>query len=242
MFRNKWLLTITILETLLTGGIIYLHIFDTPFYAWIMLPICILQILIAILGYERIKGIHFDLNKEHNKNEIFLLCFAIVLIGQLLYWFAYYPGGFNLDALGQWDQIHGLQQLNNWHPILTTFFYWILTRFNDNFEFCILVQLVVFALSISYFLRELYKNGISIFFVLVSSLVIAINPAIGMNNVCLIKDVPFTIVVIWTFFLMYKIYLSAGKCITYLGNRILLAIILSALSLIRHNAVFYLYH
>ena len=239
---NKRLLFITIIDSLLISIVLYLQICDSPYYAWILPLFCIIQIVTASFFCERIKKMQINYIINHNKNEkavvIFVLCFVIVFAGQLLYWFAYYPGGFNLDALGQWDQIHGRQPLNNWHPVLTTFFYWFLTRFNDSFEFCILVQLILFAFTISYFLKELFKNGVSESFVFISSIIIAVNPAVGMNNICLIKDVPFTIVTIWAFFVTYKLYLSAGECITHISNRIAFVIILSSLSLIRHNAVF----
>ena len=240
VLKNKFLFVISIFNIVMIGSMLYLQISSTPFYVWIIPIFCIIEMFITIFLYEYLNKIHRSISKDNNKNGviIFITCFVIVLIGQIVYWIAYYPGGFNLDALGQWDQVHGVQQLNNWHPVLTTFFYWILSQINDSIEFCIIVQLVLFSFSVSYLLKELYVNGINKWFVIMASVVISINPAIGMNNICLIKDVPFTIVIIWITILMYKIYLSDGKWVRYIKNRILLICLITALSLIRHNAIF----
>ena len=52
----------------------------------------------------------------------FIIVLVITISGNLLYWAAYYPGGFNLDAYGQWMQINGDLPLNNWHPFFITGF------------------------------------------------------------------------------------------------------------------------
>ena len=80
--------------------------------------------------------------------------FVIIMIGQLIYWGAFFPGGFNLDAYGQWDQVHGLMKLNNWHPVFTTLCYWVITRIWDNFAFCIFVQLLIFSVSVTVLLSS----------------------------------------------------------------------------------------
>ena len=208
---------------------------------WIIPVFCVLEMLIMIFLYEYVNRKYIYISKENKKKgiPIFAICFVIIFVGQIVYWLAYYPGGFNLDAYGQWDQVHGKQQLNNWHPILTTLIYWILCQINDSIDFCIFVQLLVFTLSISFLLKELYKYGVSRWIVIATSVVMAINPAIGMNNICLIKDVWFTIVIIWMMILMFKLYVSDGKWISYIGNRNLLICLFIALSLIRHNALFW---
>lgn len=240
VIKDKYLLTTFSVETWILGTMIYLHIWDSPEFLWLIPIFYVLALTLFGVLYEKIEGISIGIVRKHNKNglDVFIISFVIILIGQIIYWMAYYPGGFNLDALGQWDQIHGKQQLNNWHPVLTTLFYWILRQFSDSLAFCILVQLVVFTFSLSYLFRELYKNGINKWFIIISSIAVAINPAIGMDNVCLIKDVPFSIVIIWIWLMIYKIYLSKGKWITRVANMFLLVLAFTALSLIRHNAVF----
>lgn len=170
----------------------------------------------------------------------YVTVFLIVFGGQLLYWFAYYPGGFNLDAYGQWDQVHGLQHLNNWHPVLTTAFYWLITRVYDSFAFCIFVQLLAFSASISYLLLVLHHLRIKDMLLIIAALYISLNPAIGMNDVCLFKDVPFTIAIIWVTTFLIKIIESDGEWINPLLHRVSLTAFLVVVALIRHNGIFYI--
>lgn len=176
--------------------------------------------------------------KHEKKYMIFAICFAIVLAGEIIYWISYYPGGFNLDALGQWNQVHGKQELDNWHPILTTFIYWCMTRICDNIKFCIAIQLIFFPFTVAFLLKELYIAGISRKYIVMMAMLIAYNPAIGMNNVCLIKDVPFTCLIIWLVICLHKIYRSQGRWLCHKKNEVLLTVVFVMLSLVRHNAIF----
>jgi len=169
---------------------------------------------------------------------LFVTTFLVVFLGHVLYWFAFYPGGFNLDAYGQWDQVHGLQKLNNWHPILTTGVYWVLTRICDSFAFCIFVQLLFFSASISVLLVELYRYNVPIKFLLFSAVYISLSPAIGMNNICLFKDVPFAIVLIWVTIILLRIIESNGKWLESMIHVVLLSVNMVALCMIRHNGIF----
>ena len=165
--------------------------------------------------------------------------FVIIMIGQLIYWGAFFPGGFNLDAYGQWDQVHGLMKLNNWHPVFTTLCYWVITRIWDNFAFCIFVQLFIFSVSVTVLFYQLYIVNVPKIIIIVIAFCIAINPGISMNNVCLYKDVPFTIVVIWLCIVTIKIYLTKGDWLKQQRNCLLLWILLLAMMLIRHNGIFF---
>ena len=181
--------------------------------------------------------------ERNNKNRLFFVVtiFGICFLGQILFWLAYYPGGFNLDAYGQWDQVHGRIALNNWHPVFTTFLYWLITRAYDSLEICIFVQLLVFSISITGLLFTLGANGINKKWLIIADCFIAVNPAIGMNNICLYKDVPFTIVIIWTSIMLLKIYYSDGEWLKRLENVLVLSLLFVMVMLIRHNGLFYVF-
>ena len=168
-----------------------------------------------------------------------VIWFLIIFLGHLFYWFAYFPGGFNLDALGQWDQAHGMMQLNNWHPVLTTGIYWLLTRIEDSLAFCIGVQIVVFSVTMVFILLELGRRNIRQGFMWAIVLFVAVNPAIAMNNICLIKDVPFAILVCWTFWCYLKIDRTQGMWLQSRSHLCITGIILLMLTLVRHNAIFF---
>ena len=168
-----------------------------------------------------------------------LVLFAIIFFGQMLYWVAYYPGGFNLDAYGQWDQAHGLQKLNNWHPVFTTMLYWLITRLRDSFAFCIFIQLLSFSISVSYLLAVLNEVGVDNLPLSVSAVYIALNPAICLNNICLFKDVPFTIAVVWLNVALIRIVVSRGEWLSSPLHAFFFFAMQIAVVLIRHNGVFY---
>ena len=68
---------------------------------------------------------------------------------------------------------------------------------------------------------------------------IAVNPAIGMNNVCLIKDVYFSIGVIWSFVLLLRILCSDGKYLKKTSTIIALSLISLFLMMVRHNGALF---
>ena len=221
--------------------IISFQLFDR-LWMWLFFPL-----LYIVVRYLLEKACHYLVLREHlekflfseEKKGIFLRLFAIIFFGQLLFWFAYYPGGFNLDAYGQWDQIHGVQALNNWHPVLTTGIYWLLTRIVDNLAFVIFVQICIYSVVAAILLNELCLLGIKRIFVFIVAIVTAINPAICTNNICLIKDVIFTIAITLLTWTLLRIYSTKGGFIKNAKGATFLIIQLITISLIRHNALFF---
>lgn len=207
---------------------IYPVLFILFFYFLYVLDLHIMNTELCIPSREQTKS----------KPKYFIMFFCIILLGELIYWFAYYPGGFNLDAYGQWDQVHGLMKLNNWHPVFTTALYWIVTRIFDSFAFCIFAQLVFFSISLAYFLIVLLEEKAPPKLLLYVAIYISLNPAIGLNNVCLVKDVLFCIAVIWLMIVLIRIVESKCQWLRsalHMGGTIF---VLLAISLIRHNGIF----
>ena len=130
-------------------------------------------------------------------------------------------------------------QLNNWHPVLTTAIYWILTRIVDNLAFCIGIQLIAFSGSVVFLLSELVQRKVRKVFLWFVVLFTALNPAIAMNNVCLIKDVPFTILICIIFGYYLKIDRTNGEWLESILNVCILCILLIMLMMVRHNAIFF---
>lgn len=223
--------------------ILYLTLFDS-LKQIILLPMLFVVIYrLTTFAENRISALHICLARSSpalSSLAFYAVVFSILLCGQLLYWFSYYPGGFNLDAYGQWDQVHGLQHLNNWHPVLTTAFYWLITRLNDSFSFCILVQLTLFSASVAYLLLVLQRLYIRDTLLIVVAFCITMNPAVSLNNICLFKDVPFTIIILWITIVLIKIVVSNGKWMDRILHQIFLTFLLATAALIRHNGIFYI--
>ena len=231
------------LVTLYISVVFYLTISDTLGRIAICFVIVPLIFYILTILRSKICSLNYQLLKKEKSSSSFTFYITVFLIffaGQMLYWMAYYPGGFNLDAYGQWDQVHGLQNLNNWHPVFTTFCYWLVTRIYDSFAFCIFTQQLIFSLSISYLLLILYRLNIHRNLLTFTALYISLNPAIGMNNSCLFKDVPFTIALIWMTIILIRIIATKGVWLKSILHFAFIVLSLVVITLIRHNGIFYI--
>ncbi len=237
----------SLLEGILSGVIaaymsivLYLTVFDSLKFAIVIIPVFLIFLFICKILCKAFREytIQYNAKPQARNRKIWLILFGAIFLGQLLYWLAYYPGGFNLDAYGQWDQVHGYIALNNWHPVFTTAIYWLITRIVDSLGFCIFVQILVFSISVACLLYELYKAGINNKISIALAIVIGFNPSIGMNNVCLYKDVIFAIECIWMTFCLIRIYRTNGQWVKSCRNSICLALIMVAMVLTRHNGIF----
>ena len=163
----------------------------------------------------------------------------IVLAGSLLYWWAYYPGFFNLDADGQWLQAHGLIPYNDWHPLGSTLLIQLVLSIHDSLEFYIAVQLVLFALSAANLFAALQKYAVSKKLLIGMALYIGLSPAIGLNSISATKDVQFTILIMNVTACMIRIIQTEGAWMTKPGHIALLSCLLGLTILVRHNGVLY---
>lgn len=219
--------------------VLYLSFFKTAKYCGLILPLTIFFFLIIRYGCKKTSLLKVEHIKSQEASvKVFAILFGIVAFGNIFYWFLYYPGGFNLDSYGQWQQAHGIYPLDNWHPVFTTFIYWLETRVIDRFEFCIFVQILMFSLSFSLLLYDLFKAGVPQRILTLSAVIVAFTPAVSSYNICLIKDVFFTVSTIWLFRICLKIYLSKGEWLSYNNVFFFAAAILISM-LTRHNAVFF---
>ena len=171
---------------------------------------------------------------------ILIIVLLISISGNLLCWAAYYPGGFNLDAYGQWMQINGDLPYNNWHPFFITGIYWLLTRIVNNLAFCIFFQILLFSFSFSVLIYKVEKWSLNKWLVILIAFVVAFNPAVELNNVCLIKDVYFTIEMMWSWILLIDVYNSNGEVLEGKGKYSIVLISI-VMILTRHNAYFYVF-
>lgn len=161
--------------------------------------------------------------------------FFIVLTGSALYWLAYYPGGFNLDAYGQWMQAHGELPYSDWHPIFSTLLIQLAVSVVDRFEFYILIQLLLFSLSAALLLNALEASGVDHRALLCVACFIGLNPAVGLNSICMTKDVQFTILTLLLTACFIRIVATRGDWLNRASNLIYLGLLCAFTLLVRHN-------
>lgn len=165
--------------------------------------------------------------------------FLIVLLLSAVYWYAYYPGGFNLDAYGQWYQAHGYSPYNDWHPFVSTLLIQLVVSFVDDFAFYILIQIILFSATEAFMLRALQKAGIPAKFLVVTAILTGLNPAVGLNTVCMVKDVQYSILLILIMQGAFRIVESEGRVLHNNAFLFSLGSILALSALVRHNGVLF---
>lgn len=215
----------------------------TAFILTTLVITCIVFVII-LLADERIsqQSSHVSAQATPNKPswKITALIFAIVLVGQLFYFFAYYPGGFNLDALGQWGQAHGDYPYDDWHPFVSTIWIKFILLIHDSLPFYILSQALLFSAAFAKLSDSLFRIGIKPIFITICAGLVALSPAVGMNNVCLTKDVQFTILaVLLTDISVQMMSTPSGDWLSKPMNICYTAFILFLASTVRHNGILY---
>ncbi len=231
--------TAAILVSLLLATQVTLQFAESIRSLFIFFPIFVLIYFICYYEYfDNSQEVSLSTSTKHTGIlKCQCLCFSIILSGQMFFWGAFFPGGFNLDALNQWYQIHGEMPINNWHSPLITFFYWAITKLSDSLTACIAVQLVLFSFAAALLISELYRQYISQRLAIVVSILMAFNPAIGRINVSLVKDVYFSIALLLMYVLLFRIIGSNGALLHSKSIIFMSSFLLAAMTLIRHNGI-----
>ena len=166
--------------------------------------------------------------------------FTIILVGQLFYFSAYYPGGFNLDALGQWGQAHGDYPFDDWHPFVSTMWLKFILLIHDSLPFYIFSQALLFSASFAKLSNSLLRIGVKRVSIIICAIFVALSPSIGMNNICLTKDVQFTILaILLTDISIQMMIIPKGNWLLKLFNICYAVVIIFLASTVRHNGILY---
>ena len=192
-------------------------------------------------------------------------CKVSLIIGGILVlcWIPYmiiaFPGGMNADTRDQIAQITGNSEFcftarmiqqdptgtlwNNNHPVLFTFILkWFvalggaLGSYSLGFEIYAILQSVVFALAIAYMLTKLISYGFSQRLIGIFVAFFALNPLFPIWGMTIMKDVPFTIALVFAVIWLYE-FLSGKRKVGVKGC-LSFGTILLVMMLFRNNGFF----
>lgn len=177
------------------------------------------------------------LRTRHEKRVWILFFFTISLGIFLLYYLAYYPGGFSNDSVNQYEQsISG--RYNDWHPALHTFLAFTLPLMvsGGNIAAITLFQILYFAsvLTYAFYILRCFSGKI---FSVVSFLIVILNPATGRMAMYPWKDVAFAITALWMFTFVLQLVMTRGLWLHAPLHMILFAVVWACTTIFRHNAV-----
>jgi hypothetical protein len=183
-----------------------------------------------IAGKKRISNSGSSPVKLYFKfTSIMVLCWLVYLAG-------FFPANMSADSLVQWEQITGISQLNNWHPVFHTLFNKFFLEIYNNPVSVALAQILFMAGIAANWFLFLYKKGIPEKWLIRASIVFGLIPANGVYSVTLWKDIPFTFALLWLTLVIAKIVTNDR----YFKNKMATIEIVAALvtaALFRHNGM-----
>lgn len=148
-----------------------------------------------------------------NTKEYYLMMFLILIILWIPTYQAFYPGLFIYDAPAQYSQV-ALGDFNEFQPLLHTLFSFGIVvggqLFSGNVNFGIalstMLQIIIFAAIVSYWLMYMYEKKISVWIRLFTILMMTVYPPVSMNMMALTKDNYFALFVISFILMNYRMF------------------------------------
>jgi hypothetical protein len=215
-----------------------LHFFLRNVFFITVISIIVCPKILKAISRVYIKSkINIDSNLEKNKWK--LLFFLIPLFIFLIHYVAYFPGGFSPDSIEQYVQTV-TNNYNDWHPVLQTLLAikLPLTVTGGWIGSIILCQILIFSLVISYSLYSIMVYT-SKKYAIISMLFILLNPQTGNIAMYPWKDVSFAIGALLLMTYSMHIFFTKGYWLKKPINTITFIVVLSVVTLFRHNAVLF---
>jgi hypothetical protein len=167
---------------------------------------------------------------------ISVLIYSMWLIGQ-------YPGAMSYDSLLQWYQAKTLI-ITNIQPYLQALYLLALMQIYDSPASVAMIQILAVSLLSSYIFYFIIKNNGRIIFVLPFFILILFSIPIGLHNITLWKDVPFSLLTaFWAFYIFYLHFNKNNNIQMQFSYKkiILLSILFIYMVLIRKNGIIFLF-
>lgn len=198
------------------------------------------------------------LNFIFNKHP-FLSTFIILVICYLPYIIAFYPGILSPDPSNQIKQFFGLDvqyreyvimldenvNITNHHPVLHTVLLggcvWIGRLFNsDNLGIFLysIIQITMLISLFSYIIYYMKKLNTPIYVRLISLLIYALVPVFPLYSMSLVKDVIFSILVIFYIIQLFDLSRNCNDNIYSTKKIIMLIILMTLITLFRNNGIY----
>ncbi len=171
-------------------------------------------------------------------NSTFILIFIVSLFVFSMWLVAFYPGIMTPDSNDQWTQAANFA-FDNHHPYFHTLIISILQRIWNNPAIVAIVQIIIASILPAYLLSFLIKKGLNRFLALILFVIYVSSPSIGIFNVTLWKDIPFSlgILAISTLFLVHYLdgFPKSRK------KLLLFSTLITIIASLRHNGVLFIF-
>lgn len=190
------------------------------------------------------KKIYDIRNKKRIVKEyiVFICIFITLIIFWLPYIFSYFPGGVFADTIAAINQATGEVQITNHNPILYTLIIKIFLKVGNIFgnklyglRLLTIVQELIMALVLTYFIYKLYKERISIKYLILITLYFGIFELIPLYAVSLWKDVPFSLALFVLTIYIWDIAKTRGEILSNYKHTIYYCLLSLLVMFFRNN-------
>lgn len=229
------------LSFILISGIVVSNFYSGAYLVIGSILVLVLSVVLSPLILKLFSKLSLDENDRFTKipDKILPVFFyGIPFIVLLIYYIAYFPGGFGNDAFAQLEQYAG-NSYTDWHPVLHTFLvFWIPLRLTRGWcGSIILFQIIVFAAALGYSFNTVYKFA-GRKYVIGTMIYILCNPLL-MFSLNAWKDVSFAIGAMFLISFSLKIYVSKGEWLRKPVNTVFFVTAFVLTTIFRHNAVLF---
>lgn len=169
-------------------------------------------------------------------HKVFLVFLVISVTVFFLWLLAFYPGTMSPDSVDQWYQASHFWFLDD-HPYLHTLFILSFQRVFGSPVAVAASQIILTSTFFSYSLSYFWKRGVNKIILVLSFILLLTSIPIGIYNITLWKDVPFSLAVVAAAFLFFKIKIESK--LDY--KTLVLLLVVSVISIFfRHNGLVYI--
>lgn len=155
----------------------------------------------------------------------------------LFYFLAFYPAIMNFDVISQWEQLTS-KHFNDWHPVFHTLYLFALQYLGWGSPAAVSTAQIIFLLAIFvYLIFFLQRANISELAIFSLTVYFALFPLIGLYNITLWKDTPFSFCLLLLTIFNIQIFLSDGKWLASKTHCVFFILCLVGVGLFRHNGI-----
>lgn len=209
-------------------------------FVTIAVLIAFILILTCRLGSTLINKAVFPKNSQTKIRIIASLAFIVSFAILLVTFASCKPGAVNYDISNQWQQAQ-TNQFNNWHPVFHTLWIWLLTRITNQYALLVIVQILLFSVVAAFLAKQLYLCNLPGWLVLVLYFVIITSKSVRNTMMYIGKDAMMTISSTALSCALLEILRSGGAWLKRTKNAVFFGITIAFVSLIRQNAVFFVF-
>lgn len=172
----------------------------------------------------------------------YFIIFAVIVVAWLPYYFIYYPGLLSPDSFSHINQVLGITELSNHHPVAYTMLVKVFIRFGmkvKDITFGVgcfsLFQLLSFAALLSFCICWLRKKGFSTYVLVAATAFFALNPIIAAYAVTMWKDILFGGYMLLLVLFLYDVVDSRGELLKTAKGMLLLSLLILCVAFSRNN-------